>query len=95
MGGYRFDGGSMIVDIDPTDNQKSIKRILNYLSPQSYTGVLGDVTQVTNIWEGQVLEYIKSIRENEHFINNPEYQKKQYIKIHNEVMTFLREKLTE
>ena len=83
----------MIVDID-TDKQKSINRLLNYI----HIGQNGDIQNVhqrEQIWNGQIIPYIESMRKDENFTNNPELQESQFIKIHDEIMHFLRQKIVD
>ena len=77
----------MIVDIDKSTGQKSIQRLLTYLEINSHNSVMNTLPK-DHIWTGQIIPYIRSIRENKHFLENPDLQKRQFIKIHDEIMNY-------
>ena len=45
------------------------------------------------LWHEAILPFIQSIHEDPLYATNPSFQKRQFVKIHNEIIEFIRQKL--
>ncbi len=83
---------SMIFDTNDSKDLYSFGLQLSYIQLNSRTASMHQKNDVA-LWNGSIMPYLEALRKNDNFVNNPEYQKRQFLALHGEIMQFLKQGL--
>jgi len=86
-GAYDYDK-SPIFDTNAEGTLYSMKLQLSYIQLAGQTGEMKQKKD-RDLWNQSIMPYLRALGTNPNFVANPAYQKRQFIALHDEIMSFL------